>query len=517
MQGLVTMNRRQLLVASTAAGMIGMLPGRARADAPKKGGNFRIGVADYATQDNLDPANIDTRFQTYLQFQVRNGLVEIGPGGVLVPELAESWEGSKDAKTWVFKLRKGVTFHNGKTLTPQDVIFSFRHHMGETSKSTAKPMLSSITDIKVDGDNGVAFVLSSPNVGFPSLASNYSFMIVPEGTTNFEEGVGTGGYILEEWKPGIRSVVKRNPNYWKQGRAHFDSVEMLAMKDATARTNALISGQVDAFNFVDPKTVGLLEKSNKVKVIRTPSKAHYVFPMLVDTDPFTDADVRNAMKYAVDREDMVKRILNGLGTVGNDQPIGPGYQFYDASIEQRVYDPDRAKSLLKKAGKSDLSVQLFVSETPFAGATDAAVVFKEHAAKAGINVEVVKTPEDGYWDDVWAKKPLCASRWSGRANEDAMLSLAYTDEGMKIGWNETRFNNERVNKLVVEARGEFDEKKRGEMYAECQRIIRDDGGSIVFAFADFVDATSSKVRHEEKLSSEWDLDGGKAAERWWFD
>jgi peptide/nickel transport system substrate-binding protein len=342
-------------------------------------------------------------------------------------------------------------------------------------------------------------------------------MIVPEGTTNFEEGVGTGGYILEEWKPGIRSVVKRNPNYWKQGRAHFDSVEMLAMKDATARTNALISGQVDAFNFVDPKTVGLLEKSNKVKVIRTPSKAHYVFPMLVDTDPFTDADVRNAMKYAVDREDMVKRILNGLGTVGNDQPIGPGYQFYDASIEQRVYDPDRAKSLLKKAGKSDLSVQLFVSETPFAGATDAAVVFKEHAAKAGINVEVVKTPEDGYWDDVWAKKPLCASRWSGRANEDAMLSLAYTDEGMKIGWNETRFNNERVNKLVVEARGEFDEKKRGEMYAECQRIIRDDGGSIVFAFADFVDATSSKVRHEEKLSSEWDLDGGKAAERWWFD
>ncbi len=138
------------------------------------------------------------------------------------------------------------------------------------------------------------------------------------------------------------------------------------------------------------------------------------------------------------------------------------------------------------------------------------------AAKAGIKVEVVKTPEDGYWDDVWAKKPFCASRWSGRTNEDAMLSLAYTDEGMKIGWNETHFNNDRLNKIVVEARAEFDEKKRGEMYSECQKIIHDEGGSPIFAFADFVDAVSTKVANDGKLSGEWDLDGGKAAERWWF-
>ena len=510
------LNRRQVLVGSAALGLAGALPNVTLAATPKKGGNFRIGVADFATSDNLNPAAIQTRFQTYIQFQLRNGLVEVGPGGVLVPELAESWEGSKDAKTWIFKLRKGVTFHNGKTMTAQDVIFSFRHHMGENSKSTAKPMLANVTDIKADGDN-VVFVLSSPNVGFPSLASNYSFMIVPEGTTDFEAGMGTGGFMLKEWQPGIRSVVARNPNYWKSGRAHFDSVEMIAMKDSTARTNALIAGQIDAFNFVDPKTVSLLQGNKKLEIVRTQSKAHYVFPMLCDTDPFKDRDVRNAIKYAFDREDLVKRILHGMGTVGNDHPIGTGYQFHDASIEQRVYDPEKAKSLLKKAGQSDLKVQLYTSETPFAGATDAAVVFKEHAAKAGIGVEVIKTPEDGYWDNIWAQKPFCAARWSGRANEDAMLSLAYTDEGMKIGWNESHFNNERVNKLVVEARGEFDEAKRREMYSECQRLIRDEGGSPVFAFADFVDAISSKVRHDDKLSSEWDLDGGRAAERWWFD
>lgn len=516
MKSFGTIGRRQFLTGSAALGFASALPRHGRAAGPNKGGNFRIGVADYATQDGLDPANVDTRFQTYLQFQIRNCLVEVGPGGVLVPELAESWEGSKDAKTWMFKLRKGVTFHNGKTMTSKDVIYSFLHHTKEDSKSTAKPMLASLTSVKADGDDKVIFELSAGNVGFPALASNYSFLIIPEGTTNFDDGVGTGGYILEEFKPGIRSMVKRNANYWKEGRAHFDSVEMLAMKDSTARTNALISGQIDAFNFVDPKTVSLLEKSDKLRIERVASKAHYLFPMLVDVDPFTDADVRAAIKYAVDREDMVKRVLHGLGTVGNDHPIGSAYQFHDGSLEQRAYDPEKAKFLLKKAGKSDLAVQLFVSETPFAGATDAAVVFKEHAAKAGINVEVVKTPEDGYWDDVWAKKPFCASRWSGRTNEDAMLSLAYTDEGTKIGWNETHFNSSRLNKIVVEARAEFDDKKRAEMYSECQRIIREDGGSPVFAFADFVDAVSAKVAHADKLSAEWDLDGGKAAERWWF-
>ena len=509
--------RRRSVLAGVGAGLLlPALPRLARADGPQKGGNFRIGVADYATQDTLDPSSVRTRFETYLQFQIRNCLIEIGPGGKLIPELAESWEGSKDAKTWAFTLRKGVTFHNGKPFTARDVIFSFGLHTAPGSKSVAKPMLAAVSGVKADGDYKVIFSLTSGNVSFPALASNYQFQIVPDGTTKFDDGIGTGGYMLEEFKPGIRSVVKRNPNYWKAGRAHFDSVEMLAMKDSTARSNALISGQIDAFNFVDPKTVALLERNKKLKIQRVASKTHYTFAMLADTAPFTDPDVRNALKYAVDREDMVKRVLHGLGTPGNDQPLQIGYQYSDPSIAAHTYDPEKTKFLLKKAGKSDLAVQLYISETPFSGATDAAIVFKEHAAKAGLKVDVVKTPEDGYWDDVWSKKSMCATRWSGRTNEDAMLSLAYTDEGMKIGWNETHFNSDRLNKLVIAARSEFDDAKRRDMYSECQRIIHDDGGALIFAYADFVDAVSTKVASDGQFSAEWDLDGGKAAERWWF-
>lgn len=508
-------DRRQLMAGAAASTLVAGLPRVARAQTPKKGGHFKIGVADFASQDSLDPANTDTRFQLYINWQLRNCLTEIGPGGSVQPELAESWEGSKDAKTWTFKLRKGVTFHDGKPLTPQDVIYSFGIHVKEGSKSSAKPLVSGISSMKADGDSTVVFELASGNVGFPAIVSNYSLLIVPDGTTEFDKGNGTGGYILEEFKPGQRSVVKRNPNYWKADRAWFDSVELVCIKDATARSNALISGEIHAYNFVDPKTANLLAQNSSLRIERVPSRAHYVFPMLVNTAPFDNNDVRLAMKFAIDREDMVKRVLHGFGTVGNDHPINSAYSDFVPGLEQRAYDPDKAKYHLKQAGLDKLAVQLYVSETPFSGATDAAVLYKEHAAKAGIDIEVVKTPEDGYWDDVWAKKPMCASRWSGRSNADAMLSLAYTDEGIKVGWNETNFSNERVNKLVLEARAEFDAAKRTEMYGEVQKIINDQGGANVFAFADFVDAASSTVAHGE-LSSEWDLDGGKASERWWF-
>ncbi len=512
---LIEVDRRQLLVGSAATALISALPRRARAGTPKKGGHFKIGVADYASQDSLDPANSDTRYQLYINWQLRNCLTEIGPGGKVVPELAESWEGSADAKTWAFTLRKGVTFHDGKTMTAKDVIYSYNMHIKEGSKSSAKPLVASIASMKADGDNKIIFELSSGNVGFPAIVSNYSLLIVPDGTTDFSKGNGTGGYMLEDFKPGISAMVKRNPNYWKADRAHFDSVELVCIKDATARMNALISGEIHAYNFVDPKTVNLLKSNDKIRIEQVASKAHYVFPMLTNAAPFDNNDVRMAMKYAIDREDMVKRVLHGLGTPGNDHPINAAYADFVPGLEQRSYDPDKAKFHLKKAGLSDFAVQLFVSETPFAGATDAAVVYKEHAAKAGINIEVVKTPEDGYWDDIWTKKPICASRWSGRSNVDAMLSLAYTDEGIKVGWNETFMNNDRVNKLVLEARAEFDAAKRAEKYGEVQKIINEEGGALTFAFADFVDASSAKIAHDE-LANEWDLDGGRASERWWF-
>ena len=269
------------------------------------------------------------------------------------------------------------------------------------------------------------------------------------------------------------------------------------------------------FNFVELKTVHLLERARGVRVLQTQGKAHYAFASRTDTAPFSNNDVRLALKYAIDREDVLQRILKGYGSLGNDQPISSSYRFYNEGLEQRSYDPDKARFHAKKGGIDSATISLHVAETPFAGATDMALLYSEHMKKAGLDLKVVREPDDGFWSNVWAQKPFFATRWSGRITEDAMLSTAYSVAALETGWNETYFNNARLNTLLDAARVESDEAKRREMYGEAQSLIRDEGGIVVPVFADWVDAASEKIGMGP-LSSEFDLDGCRCGERWWF-
>ena len=500
-------------VSLPAASMLAIEP--VRAAVPRQGGTLRLGIADFATTDSLDPSLLDTRMQQHLTWQLRNNLIEIGPGGTLIPELAESWDGSGDAVRWRFTLRKGVEFHNGKPLVPEDVIHSMSLHTGEDSKSSAKPFVEQISNMRKTAPGEVTFTLKSGNRDFPAILGLYNLCIVPDGTVDFSEGIGTGGYVLDRFEPGVSSRVKRNPNYWKAGRAHFDAVDMIAIKDATARTNALISGRIDAFNFVELKTAHLLERASGVRVLQTQGKAHYAFATRTDTTPFSSNDVRLALKYGIDRQDILQRILKGYGSLGNDQPISSSYRFFDEDLEQRSYDPDRARFHARKGGIDGATIALHVAETPFAGATDMALLYSEHMKKAGLDLKVVREPDDGFWSSVWAQKPFFATRWSGRITEDAMLSTAYSAAALETGWNETYFDSPRLNELLASARVESDEARRREMYGEAQSLIRDEGGIVVPVFADWVDAASEKIGMGP-LSSEFDLDGCRCSERWWF-
>lgn len=511
-------DRREFIGRSLAAGLTMTtavsLAGRAvRAAGPKKGGTLRIGVSDYASTDTLDPRLVDTRFQQNLNWQVRNNLVEAGPGGKLIPELAESWGASADGLSWTFKLRKGVTFSNGKPLTPADVIYSINLHRGDT-KSAAKPYFAAVTEIK-PGPDEVTFVTSSANRDFPALLSIQEALIVPEGTTDFDTGIGTGGYIIETFEPGVRSIVKRNPNYWKEGKANFDAVEIVGIKDANARNSALISGAVDAINAVEFKTAERLASNPNIRLNQVQGKAHFGYAMRTDTDPFKSNDARLAFKYGINREEFVQKILRGFGTVGNDQSLNAAYRFFKDDIPQTSYDPDKAKFHAKKAGIDGMTISLHVAETPFAGATDGAVLYSEHLKSAGIDLKVVREPEDGFWNEVWATKPFFATRWSGRVTDDAMLSLAYSKASLETGWNETYFSHDRLDALINMARAEADEDKRRAMYGEAQMIIHDEGGLVAPAFSDFVDGVNEKIGHGE-LASDWDLDGSRCGERWWF-
>lgn len=514
------LSRRSFLTRTAALGMMaaipsGLLGSRATAATPNKGGNFRIGVGGGSTTDSLDPATYANAFSQTLGSTIHSSLTEVGTDSTLQPAVAESWEAGDGAKSWTFKIRPGVTAHNGKTITAEDVIASLNHHRGE-SGSSAKPFLAPVTSISAPDSSTVVIELSGGNADFPFILSDFRMVIMPSDAGNVEvavrDGIGVGPYRLDHFEPGVRARTSRNNEFYGEGQ-NFDSVEFITIADSTARTNALVSGDVDYIDRVDLNTVHLLKRQSGITVQEVKGMQHYTLPMNVTADPFTDNNIRLALKHGIDREAIVKTVLRGYGSVGNDHPISSANRFFNSELAQRTYDPDKAKHYLKQAGLDTLSVSIHPSDAAFAGAVDTAVLYKEHAAPAGITLDVVREPADGYWSNVWMKKPWSFSYWNGSPIEDRTLTTAY--EG-GASWNESFMDFPDFNELLVAARSELDTAKRKDMYWQLQAILNERGGSVIPMFASYVSAHSNKVAHADQVAKHADMDGFKIANRWWF-
>jgi len=511
--GLVV-DRRQLMAGAAALGIgYGFADGPAFADdAPKKGGTLRLGMEGGSASDSLDPRTYADSIPISYGWQICNGLVEIDEKGDPTGELAESFEAQPGATTWVFNLRKDVTFSNGKTLDADDVIYSINLHRGET-KSGAKDLLSGIKDIKKLGPNQIEFTLNSGDAGFPNVFADYHIIVVPNDFKDFSTLVGTGAYTLDKFEPGVRVVTKaRTGGYWKKGRGNFEGVELRYIPDAAARTQALISGQIDAANRLDPKTAALVMKAPSVNVVRTKGTGNrFAFVALTDTDPYTSNDVRLALKYGIDRQKIVDTVFKGFATVGNDTTVSPAQKFWAKDIPQRPYDPDKAAFYFKKAAAS-AKIELQVSEGAFSGATDSAVLYQESAKKGGVDIDVKRVSGDGYWDNVWLKQPFCAVYWGGRPTIDNQLSQTFLSTA---NWNDTRWKRPEFDKLILTARAELDEGKRAQLYADAQRMIVDDGGMVCFAIGDYLDGYGKKVMGVAP-HPHYDMCDQRVAEKGWF-
>ncbi|HUF45594.1 MAG TPA: ABC transporter substrate-binding protein, partial [Aestuariivirgaceae bacterium] len=401
------LSRREFIQTALALGMsvpaASLLWSQTARSQAKQGGHLRLGLAGGATTDSLDPSTYTDSFMVMIGYTVRGNLIEVAADGSAVPEVAESFEGADAAKKWVFKLRQGIEFNTGKTVTVEDVISSIDYHRSEQSTSGAKVLLAAIEEIRADGKDTVIFALKEGNADFPFILADYHLNIMP-----FADGVpdlqaGAGAYQLKDFQAGVRATLERHPNSYKT--AHLDSAEMIGISDTTARQNGLVTGELDLINRPDLKTAHLLAASPGVRVEDAPSRVHYNIPAHAGVEPFTDVDVRLALKFAIDREAIVKTVLFGHGQAGNDQPITPAYRYFAHDLKPRPYDPERAKFHLKKAGHESLTIELSAADAAFAGAVDAASIYSENAAAAGINIKVVRESNDGYWDQVWLKKP----------------------------------------------------------------------------------------------------------------
>jgi len=510
-------SRRGLLKTGVAAGVLAATGARAGSHSmAKKGGRLRAGLSGANTSDSWDGrTHSDLYMIASASGCVFDCLTFVAADGSLQGELAESWEATPDAKIWTINLRQGVTFHNGKSFGADDVIESLQMHTSEDSKSAAKPIVSAITEMKKITDHQVQFVLAAGNADFPYLMSDYHILMYPAGQIDeaIAKGIGTGLYQVQSFEPGVRMVATRYANHYKGDDAgYFDEIEYIAINDNNARMNALLTGQVDAVNRIDFKTEALLRANPNTVIQEVTGNQHYTLPMLSKVPPFDNLNVRRALKYAINRQEMVDKILLGHGQVGNDTPIGPANPYY-AELEQLSYDPDKAKFYMKEAGMDSIDIDLSASNAAFEGAVDAAQLFQASAKAAGININVVQEPADGYWSNVWLKKPFCASYWSGRATEDWMFSTAF-EAGAP--WNDSQWDQPRFQELLLTARAELDSSKRAEQYREMQEILRTDGAVIIPMFANYVQALSTKLGTPEKIGNLWQMDNARMAERWWF-
>ena len=516
-------SRRNFVSTSVAIGVslagATAVVNQVEAATPKSGGRLRMGITGGATSDVLDPGQILDAYMINVSMgQVRPNMTKIMPDGSVEGDLASGWQASNGAKTWKIDVRQGVEFHNGKTLDSTDIVDSIRHHMGPDSKSGGSGVVSGIASIKEDGKNGVVVELNEGNGDLPILLSDYHLNICPskgDGSIDWESGIGAGPYTLEEHEPGVRTLTKKFANYWNTGNeSHFDEVETLGINDPTARLAALSTGAVDAINNVPAKTASRLKSMVNVKTLISTGNKQCTMPMLCDVAPFDDQNVRNAIKHIINRQELLDKIFFGYGQLGNDNPVGPANYFRANTDElpQREYDPEQAKYYLKQAGLSSLSVKFHAADTGFSGAVDAGALMRESAKAAGIDIEVVREPNDGYWSNVWMVKPWSACYWSGRPTEDWIFSQIYYS---KADWNDTHWNNSSFDKLLVEARSETDEAKRRDKYVEMQRIVHNDGGLALPVFLSEIMGYRSNITVPDQIANNWELDGHLAARRWW--
>ncbi|MGE3150256.1 MAG: ABC transporter substrate-binding protein, partial [Pseudorhodoplanes sp.] len=461
--------RRQLGAGAAALGLAGLQAEKVFAQTPKRGGRLKIALNDHRSADTLDPRKQTLVIDHVRVLSILNTLVRLNDKLLPEAELATSWESTPDAKTWNFKLRPGVEFHNGKKLTAQDVIYSLNLHR-KPNTAVMQTLLAGIKDIKADGD-GIRIEMETADPDMPMTLATFNFGIVPDGFTEFEKLVGTGPFKFQSFQPGVRMVATRNPNYWKNGLPYVDELETYGIPNAQARLNALLAGDVHFMHRIDARQVPAIESSGVAEVAAAKSGRHVTIQMLCNSAPFEgNVDLRKAFKYAIDREGILKNIRKGYATIANDQYISPYDPMFDKSVPQYTYDPDKAKFHLKKAGHDKFDIVLRTSDAVSSDAVDIALHYQQSAAKCGINLDIKREPVDGYWANIWMKAPFSMSTGLPRSTAGLAMSTYMVSDAR---WNECKYNNPKLDALVKEANSITDAARRRQLYGEVQRIFSD--------------------------------------------
>lgn len=453
----------------------------------------RFGLSgDVTTADTLDPAFRVSASDGLFQAIVYEQLVEHDERLSARPLLAESWESNDTGSEWTFRLREGVTFHDGKTFVANDVVYTYQRLLDPDVGSPASGNLPGLDPdgvVAVD-DHTVRFTLSEPNVDFPQTTIFTQSMIVPEGATNADLATrsnGTGSFRIDSFTPGeLATVFERHQGYWQSGLPKIDMLEVIAIAEAEAQVAALRGGQVDIISNAPATSLDELDADPNITLVINPIGGSTAACAQIDVAPFDNNDLRLAIKYAGDREQMNQLVNQSRGVPLNDIPIPSLVEFGLDGV--REHNVALAKEHLSKAGYPD-GIDLTLTLSPMQDWSEWTTVWQQQLAEVGINVELDVTPADTYWDNQWLLQPLFMTGWNVRPT-DSGLGLWYHSQAE---WNETHWFRDDWDALLAQARATLDTDTRAGMYRQLQQMIIDEGGHFITHMYGLNGATGSNV------------------------
>lgn len=456
---------------------------------PQRGGTLRVAFANVVTSFSIFQAFALEDLNTIQH--IYEPLVWLDPQWKLQPRLAISWEPSAGGKTWTVKLRKGVTFHHGTPFTATDVIHTFKRLKDPTQRYG--PNIAVIDTVEAVDDLTVRFHLSIPYASLPALvAAAYCTIVAHDRSEdeNIKAPMGTGPFRLKENVIGERMVWVRNVQYWDPTLPYLDEVQISYISDANAQIAALVGGSVDFLTNIYPVNIPTLAAAGQITINETKSGNSDILAMRIDQKPFDDPRVRQAFKLVVDREGMIKAVLQGHGVVGNDQIIPPSNPYW-ANVPPPPQDIAKAKALLAEAGyPNGIDVTFYASEAAVANSVALGVAYKEMAKAAGINVTVEQVAPDAYFAKYFMQKPFFADYWMESVHPDTTLTLAFRPDG---AFNSSGWKNEKLIQLMDAVRIEPDHTKQMALYHDIQQMVSAEGGYIVPYFRNVLTATRDTV------------------------
>ena len=459
---------------------------------PRRGGNLRIGVpGGPAGSDILDPhAEGVAGFGQAFRQNVYSKLTDMMPDGTFENQLAESMTPNPKATVWKIKLKQGIKFHDGSELTADDVIYTFNRILNPSNVlKQARGNIDMIDPkgIVKDGKYDLTVNLLKPWSDFRAAVGQRYISIIKDGAKGpwtVANANGTGAFKLESWTPGTSYKYVANKNYFEKGKPYVASVTVIGISDSVARVNALLSKQVDAISDAPVNQVPMI-RSAGAKIIVNPGGSWTPLVMNTNVAPYNDVRVRQAMRLLVDRQQMIDQALAGYGQVGNDL-FNKYDPMYDSALvrEQNI---EEAKSLLKSAGKSDLTVEL--ATAPYiAGTVEASQVLVQQAKEAGVTVNLKKMDLPAYFEG-YGKWPFSGDFFN--ANE--YFIQVGLNQLPTSTYNITHFNDAEYNALYKKGVAELDEAKRKDIADQMQKIEFDRGGNLIWTYATVVDAVAPGV------------------------